>query len=43
METQELLNKIAILTGSIDPLVRAEEKEAIKIVVSKMLSLINDL
>lgn len=43
MEKQELLNAIATLAGSIDPLVRAEQKEAITTVVKKMLELIEKL
>ncbi len=43
MKKQELLNSISTLAGSIDPLVRAEQKKAIKVVVNKMLELIKKL
>ena len=43
MEKQELLNAIGTLAGSIDPLVRAGEKDAITKVVAKMLELIDKL
>ena len=43
MENQELLNAIITLAGSIDPLVRAEKKEAVTTVVEKMLELVKKL
>ena len=43
MEKQDLLNSISLLASSIDPLVRADEKESIKTVVKKMLELIEKI
>lgn len=43
MEKQELLNAIATLAGSIDPLVRAERNGAITEIVAKMLELVKKL
>lgn len=43
MEKQELLNAISTLAGSIDPLIRADKKEAIQPIVDKMLKLIEQL
>jgi hypothetical protein len=43
MNNQELLNTIATLTSSIDPLIRAEKKEAIDTVVKKIIELIEKL
>ena len=43
MERQELLNTIATLSGSIDPLLRAGKEDAITKVVEKMLELIKQL
>ena len=40
MEQQSLLNAISTLVGSIDPLVRAEQKEAVAIVTAKLLELV---
>ena len=43
MDNQQLINTIATLAGSIDPLIRAGESEAITFVVKKMLNLIEKL
>ena len=43
MKNQELLDAIRILSGSIEPLVIAEKKEAIIKVVEKILELVNKL
>lgn len=44
MERQEeIISAIATLAGSIDPLVRAEAKEAVTLVVAKLLELVTKL
>lgn len=43
MKDQNLINAIAILSGSIDPLTRAKREDAISAVVEKMLELIKKL
>jgi len=40
---QDLLNAIATLSASIDPLMRAEKKEAVTTVVEKLLELVAKL
>jgi hypothetical protein len=39
----EKLNTIATLTGTLDALSRADEKEAVKVVVAKILELVKQL
>ncbi len=43
METQQILNAISALAASIDPLIRAEKKEEITIVVKKLVQLVGKL
>jgi hypothetical protein len=43
MENQQVLNSISTLAGSIDPLVRAKEVEAVKKVVEKLLQLVSNI
>jgi hypothetical protein len=43
MEKQVLINAVGTLSGTLDALNRAGEKEAIKEVVSKMLELVKQL
>lgn len=43
MEKQELLNAIATLATSIDPLIRAKEPEAVKTVTKKLIELVANL
>jgi hypothetical protein len=40
---QDLLNAIATLSASIDPLMRADKKEAVTTVVEKLLELVAKL
>jgi phosphomevalonate kinase len=42
-ETQQTLNAIATLSGAIGPLIGAGQTDAIKIVVKKLLELVNKL
>lgn len=43
MENQILLNAIGTLSGTIDALTRAGDKDSIKVVTVKLLELINQL
>jgi hypothetical protein len=43
MENQELLNAIATLTATIDPLYRAAKYDAVTTIINKMLELITKL
>lgn len=43
MEKQEKINAIAVLSGTIDALTRADEKEASKEVTKKILELVKTL
>lgn len=43
MEQQVLLNQIATLASTIDPLIRAEQKDAAKEVAEKILELVKNI